>query len=76
MYTGGEKFCGVFLFLCNILAKMTRRPNAGIMLVQRQRQWANISQALGQRVMFAGIAAMINRMIILARRIYLYPSWI
>ena len=30
-------------------------PNAGLMLAQRRRRWANISPALGQRVVFDGI---------------------
>ena len=33
----------------------TRRwPNAGLMLAQRRRRWANISPTLGQRLVFAG----------------------
>ena len=35
-------------------AYTTRWPNAGLMLVQRRRRWANIRPALGQRVVFAG----------------------
>ena len=34
----------------------TRRlPNAGLMLGQRRRRWANIKAALGERLVFAGI---------------------
>ena len=29
--------------------------NAGLMLAQRRRRWSNISPALGQRVVFAGL---------------------
>ena len=39
----------------HIPANTTRWPNAGLMLAQRRRRWANISPALGQRVVFAGI---------------------
>ena len=35
------------------LAITTRWPNAGLMLAQRSRRWANINPALGQRLMFA-----------------------
>ena len=33
-------------------------PNAGLMLAQRRRRWANISPALGRRLLFAGWAAL------------------
>ena len=29
-------------------------PNAGVMLDQRRRRWANINPTLGQRLLFAG----------------------
>ena len=35
-------------------ANTTHRPNAGPMLGQRRRRWANIGPALGRCVVFAG----------------------
>ena len=40
-----------------IPAKTRRSPNAGLMLGQRQRQWANIKPALGERLVVAGMSA-------------------
>ena len=37
----------------NIPANTTRWPDAGLMLAQRRWRWANISPALGRRVVFA-----------------------
>ena len=34
----------------------TRLPNAGLMFAHRLRRWANISPALGKRVVFAAMA--------------------
>ena len=34
--------------------KKTRKPNTGLMLVQRLRRWPNISPALGQSLVLAG----------------------
>ena len=31
-------------------------PDAGLMLGQRQRRWANIKRALGQHLVFAGLS--------------------
>ena len=36
---------------------MRRWPNVGIVLGQRRRRWANSIPTLGQRLMFAGMAA-------------------
>ena len=36
-------------------ANTRRRPNAGLMLAQRRRRWANISPALAQRIEFTGL---------------------
>ena len=41
--------------------KMTqnrRSPNAGLMMGQRRRRWANINPALGKRLVFAGMAGL------------------
>ena len=32
-------------------------PNAGLMLAQRRRRWDNFKPALGQQIVFAGLAA-------------------
>ena len=47
--------------IVNIPANTTRWPNAGLMLAHRLRRWANISPALGQSVVFAGIQLGIDR---------------
>ena len=39
----------------HIPANTTRWPNAGLMLAHCLRRWANISPALGQRIVFAAI---------------------
>ena len=38
----------------NIPANTRRGPNAGLMLGQRRRRWANINPALGPRLVLAG----------------------
>ena len=35
-------------------SKHERRPNVGLLLVQRRRRWANSNPTLGQRLIFAG----------------------
>ena len=40
---------------CVHTANTRRRPNAGLMLAHRLRRWANISPALGQRLVLLGI---------------------
>ena len=39
----------------SIPANTKRLPNAGLMMGQRRRRWHNIKQALGDRLVFAGI---------------------
>ena len=38
-----------------LAANTTCSPNAGLMLAQRRRRWANIRPALGQRGVFVGL---------------------
>ena len=56
--------------ICNIMAgyraNTTRWPNAGLMLAQRRRRWANISPALVQRVVFAGRCPAIHHLAVLS----------
>ena len=52
-----------------------RWPNAGLMLAQRRRRWANISPALGQRVVFAGIGLRYSKIITtLGQRHFLFSA--
>ena len=49
---------GDFCFMNGLPANTRRLPNAGLMLAHRLRRWANISPALDERVVLAGLLAL------------------
>ena len=53
----------LMLYASNNPANTTRCPNAGLMLPHRLRRWGNISPALGQRVVFAGLSGSVNALL-------------